>query len=338
MALQIPYSNEEFLRLLAQANAYAYPHSNPNLLDNWYFPNPVNQRGATSYETAGYSIDRFYNRSANTKLSIVDHGLKIEVVTEASGTRYMYVSQRIENFANLLGKQVTVSFLVSENATSDGLCFELDASNSVGTNSSVIGRTDPFYGTGICSKTFTIPSEISYSGMNAAFLFYGTNELGSYAVIEACKVELGDTQTLAHQDDDGNWVLNEIPDYGEQLARCRRYLRVFRNSSGYTLDFPAVITDGAAVISANLRLEGMCAIPTVSFSGGLIVRNADGYLSDASYSSPYTEPVFSFSNASVSEAALIVAKVDGSVWSAGNNTTCMLGLGKDSALLLSAEG
>ena len=34
----------------------------------------------------------------------------------------------------------------------------------------------------------------------------------------------GDLVTLAHQDEDGNWVLNEIPDYGAELAKCQRYL------------------------------------------------------------------------------------------------------------------
>ena len=38
----------------------------------------------------------------------------------------------------------------------------------------------------------------------------------------AVKLELGDQQTLAHQEN-GVWVLNEIPDYGEQLAMCQRY-------------------------------------------------------------------------------------------------------------------
>lgn len=32
--------------------------SNPNLLDNWYFPDPINQRGQTEYTTAfAYCIE-----------------------------------------------------------------------------------------------------------------------------------------------------------------------------------------------------------------------------------------------------------------------------------------
>lgn len=41
----------------------------------------------------------------------------------------------------------------------------------------------------------------------------------------AVKLELGPQQTLAHQED-GVWVLNEIPDYGEELTKCMRYLQV----------------------------------------------------------------------------------------------------------------
>lgn len=50
--------------------------------------------------------------------------------------------------------------------------------------------------------------------------------------IKAAKLELGSQQTLTHQDADGNWVLNEIPDYGEQLASCQRYhINLHQNES-----------------------------------------------------------------------------------------------------------
>ena len=44
-----------------------------------------------------------------------------------------------------------------------------------------------------------------------------------FADIQAVKLELGDTQTLAHQDANGNWVLNKIPDYDDELRNCQRY-------------------------------------------------------------------------------------------------------------------
>ena len=47
--------------------------------------------------------------------------------------------------------------------------------------------------------------------------------------IKAAKLELGSQQTLAHIEN-GAWQLNEIPDYGEQLARCQRYFQLYSAS------------------------------------------------------------------------------------------------------------
>jgi hypothetical protein len=70
----------------------------------------------------------------------------------------------------------------------------------------------------------------------------------SFKVLGA-KLERGTQQTLARQDASGNWVLNEIPDYGEELRKCQRYaLKV-----GYTMV--------SGVLTAN-RGELIFAIPT----------------------------------------------------------------------------
>ena len=50
--------------------------------------------------------------------------------------------------------------------------------------------------------------------------------LNSGETIFAAKLELSDRQTLAHQEGD-KWVLNEVPNYGEQLARCQRYYQLY---------------------------------------------------------------------------------------------------------------
>lgn len=61
----------------AKAEAKAYTNASVrkaapwNLLDNSDFSNPVNQRGAASYSTSGYTIDRWMGRDNAT---IVDVG------------------------------------------------------------------------------------------------------------------------------------------------------------------------------------------------------------------------------------------------------------------------
>lgn len=63
--------------------------------------------------------------------------------------------------------------------------------------------------------------ELTHNEKGFRFVTY-TGQTPTVTIL-AAKLELGSQQTLAHQDADGNWVLNEIPDYGEQLARCQRY-------------------------------------------------------------------------------------------------------------------
>ena len=64
---------------------------------------------------------------------------------------------------------------------------------------------------------------------NMARIIYIGNDTPEIT-IKAAKLELGSQQALAHQDTNGNWVLNEIPDYGEQLAKCQRYFQLYSSA------------------------------------------------------------------------------------------------------------
>ena len=60
------------------------PASNPNLLDNWYFADPVNQRGQTEYAGAVYSIDRWYvggDPGTSHKILLNSSGLVLETTS-----------------------------------------------------------------------------------------------------------------------------------------------------------------------------------------------------------------------------------------------------------------
>jgi hypothetical protein len=46
----------------------------------------------------------------------------------------------------------------------------------------------------------------------------------------AAKLEIGSTQTLAHLDG-STWVLNELPNFSMELAKCQRYFQTFRTQS-----------------------------------------------------------------------------------------------------------
>ena len=174
---------------------------NPNLLDNWYFLNPVNRRGQTSY-TSGYNIDRWINHNADSTVSITSSGLTIKNNIESATFIF---DQRCDFMAELQGKQVTYSFLVAD----------VTGEVAVQCGGGAFWISKP----GLHSGTVN-----SFNGSNIDYLLrmFKTATNTSITLVGA-KVELGDTQTLAHQDSNGNWVLNEIPKYSEELLKCRQY-------------------------------------------------------------------------------------------------------------------
>ena len=164
----------------------AFP-CNPNLLDNWYFGNPVNQRGA-SYVENNYGLDRWkgtYGVDANGTMGFNSSGFAIQGLEDS-----------VKNILN--GMTLTASILYA--------------------NGTLIAGTAVYTKTGNAHNFIHIGSIQFNNQEDGNILLYAK----SANQIKAVKLELGSQQTLAHQEN-GAWVLNEIPDYGEQLRRCQRY-------------------------------------------------------------------------------------------------------------------
>ena len=200
---------------------------NPNLLDNWYFGRPVNQRGQTEYTgNAACTIDRWWTQYEIT-LSIVDGGIKI-------GGKWD-VQQYFET--TLPNATYTLSLLYKDRTGSDPLRL-LIGNRTDGD----LAQTESKDASGILSVTF---STAKLNKVNFGF----TGSTDNSATIIAIKLELGDTQTLAHKEN-GVWVLNEIPDFGEQLARCQRYCVAFKQ---YDAFFPDGETDFIVELPRPMR-------------------------------------------------------------------------------------
>ena len=179
--------------------------SNPNLLDNWYFGNPVNQRGQTSYTAAGYGVDRWRIGSAGAMT--IEDGYITFASSDATLRNLEQVLETLE-----VGKY-TIS-LLAENAAGTNLIIGLVS----GFTSAAISTSEKQ----VVSLTFDVTTKTS----GTVYIQTGNSQIKLYAA----KLELGSKQTLAHRDADGNWVLNEIPDYGEQLARCQRYFQLYSSA------------------------------------------------------------------------------------------------------------
>ncbi len=173
--------------------------TNPNLLDNWYFANPVNQRGKISYTGTGYSIDRWKIIASPASLTLTDSGATL---TRNDGNQWILNEQLDMTYlAELKGKHLSASALTTT------CLVTLDVPSAFTSEVSVV---DP---SGVCLW-------VNVGGS----VLVGTT--GPDVTVIAVKLELGSQQTLAHLEN-GKWVLNEIPDYGEQLQRCQRYFRRF---------------------------------------------------------------------------------------------------------------
>lgn len=162
-----PYTAGENISISGSVIATKVQPCNRNLLDNWYFGNPVNQRDVSgTISSAGYFLDRW--KLVNGSVTISADGITL------NGT----MQQVLET--------APVGTVTASAMTQAG-----------------VGEVVPTYDS--ASKTVTVTAD------------------GKKLV--AVKLEIGPQQTLAHQED-GVWVLNEIPDYGEELTKCMRYLQV----------------------------------------------------------------------------------------------------------------
>lgn len=201
---------------------HVHPHDNlivrPNLLDNAYFVGggsqadygkfPINQRGQTSYNAAGYGIDRW---KLDGYVALGLHPGYIEI-SKSSSDAYRGVSQRI-SISGMSGKTLTLSVLFSGSTTGQCRFSVIDSSNQL--VSEVYPPVETTNTIMLGSMTFTSNDDILYIALRP----YQIDLLRVIAV----KLELGDTQTLAHQEN-GAWVLNEIPSYSAELDKCQHYL------------------------------------------------------------------------------------------------------------------
>ena len=95
------------------------------------------------------------------------------------------------------------------------------------------------------------------------------------AIIKAAKLELGSQQTLAHKEY-GEWVQNEIPKFGDQLAECQRYFLRIGSDNAYRIvgTGTAYLTTTCGIV-VPLPVE-MRTVPAVSIVGQLVLRSRGG--------------------------------------------------------------
>ena len=316
------YSGEEIDAAIAAVPGKAETAQlcNRNLLDNWYFGNPVDQRG-------GYVVlpGTTYYDNTWTAVGTTTGYIKIDSIIPTGGawitiggTQYLvsapsdsvvrgyvgagYTVDRWKLFGSahvvtIEAKSITlrkpantVDFVYAqyfEGATLEFLRGKTVTISAMDSNGNVY------------SKTLLVPASGMFDSDN---LYIGDNwwidlivlPSGDFYIrfvsitkaettlgIQAAKLELGSQQTLAHQDADGNWVLNEVPDYGEQLRRCQRYFLKIGDVSHYCSLGNGVARDAQNVSITIPTPVTMRTVPgLIAIPAGFTMRHSDTLISD----------------------------------------------------------
>lgn len=258
-----PFNTTSFNNRISQINTGFSYVSNPNLLDNWYFANPINQRGQSEYTGTGYTVDRWFfdSDSGSCSLALTKDGVKF--IATASATGIASLKQDIDPtmLSAFAGKTVTLSILGKTDISQQVLFY-------VNSKVAVVNSSPAVNGVCMTTLTYTFPAVLE----TAAIFVYGRAYSGAgEGTILAAKLEIGPAQTLAHQEN-GVWVLNEVPEYGDQLRRCLRYDYILGDASqNCPIGIGTAYSNDGVVCVIQLP-EYMRTNPAVVLSGEVQIR------------------------------------------------------------------
>ena len=189
-----------------------------NLLDNSDFRNPVNQRGQTSYNSVGYTIDR-WTKESNAILTIADDCINIDnSANSAEGVLLQKVDS--DTAAKLIGKTVTVAI-----CTSDGTVYA---------KSGVVAYDVPV-------------ALIEHNGFTFQLQFFRTAE--SYQVARLIIWAGSNISVKWAALYEGSYTADTLPPYvpkgyAAELAECQRYFQTIpyyfaQNSVNTNSEYPS---------------------------------------------------------------------------------------------------
>ena len=225
--------------------------TNPNLLDNPWFT--VNQRGASSYTSSGYSVDRWIlgagslaSRTANTPY--------ILLTTLVANTN-AWMRQKTE-FDLDITKRITYSAIIESSVTSN-YGFALKMSNMDDLTQS---KTE-WFATTSGEKTLVSMTELPYK--NTAFEIVANSQANASVKIYALKAELGSVSTLA---------MDTAPNYTTELLKCQRYfVRYASTANNSSISFGAIATGNKQWYGVISLPVVMRAAPTITYDGTVFV-------------------------------------------------------------------
>jgi len=143
-------------------------------------------------------------------------------------------------------------------------------------------------------------------------------------MVQAVKLEIGSTQTLAHQENNV-WVLNEIPNYSDELIKCQRYL----------CSFPAYATVGLCRAYSTTEAQVTIFTPVRMF--GTVKLTWIGSGSETSFTVRGNGSAFNISDSNITYSNTIGSTVLFTVTGTGFTNNVIYGIRSGNSFCLSSE-
>lgn len=283
----------------------------PNLLDNWYFGNPVDQKkgmlqlaGTMLYSDAACTQALFQSTKTTSIIKVSD----IAAHPSDDSTVYVKLADCVRGYTGIWTYAIDRWFLGREPSTvmeitDEGIhvSYQQAGWNVIQKLENVLRKGNTYTFSAVYKSTLPVRLVVTW-GDNKYFFNESSPATSEWALvtitgtipndaeityeqvtfqplgtvagtmdIKACKLEIGPTQTLAHREGD-RWVLNEVPEYGGQLRRCLRHDYILGNASqNCPIGIGTAYSNDGVVCVIQLP-EYMRTNPAVALSGEVQIR------------------------------------------------------------------
>lgn len=305
-----PALNAKNMQDISDNLAYVSNHMvNPSLLDNWYFGNPVDQKGGY-ISLQGVPV---YNDAACTSLignqietaaTCIKSGTNYQRIINGQGGGYVKAADVVRGYT---GPGYGIDRWIVQSVTAGAIKIDNGGITVMGQNNDgvlqKIGDGEYYRGKQVTlsalltsgvlwTKTLTIPQ----AGIDAQILEWEPGADWSCAVkvdndilyvwhlitygqstqksisVKAVGLEFGTQQTLAHKEY-GEWVFNEVPKFGDQLAECQRHCVAFNiydsflaiDNNDFVVELPVPMRATPTIINPQNITNANVTNPTVAW-------------------------------------------------------------------------
>lgn len=215
--------------------------SHQNLLDNPWFT--VNQREASSYSGDNIlTFDRWHLWNGSSLNGTIAKSGNVVTLTRATGSAYILIAQRLEDYSLLEGKILTMSLLLADGTIKSGSGLFVNSSTPV-----------VFY---------SVNNKIALDYASSGYFRFVCYE--SSIQIKAIKLELGSVSTLA---------MDTAPNYATELLKCQRYFVRVKSSNSTLKPFGFGFASDTTKARLSIPLSvPMRSAPTINFSDISVFR------------------------------------------------------------------